>query len=172
MSWRFSPCLRAAIACAVFLWLSPPAGAQETSPAAPPDYTRLADPEIAAQLQLTDAQRAQIAQLLQNAHDALSTPDQDQRDQQTAEVDSQLAEVLNPEQKQQFTTLPGQAKLRFNFRDQNWVEVLDWFAAQAGLSLVVNQRATRHVHLQRYEIVFADRGSTYSTGSFRRGSSP
>ena len=37
---------------------------------------------------------------------------------------------------------PGQAKLRFNFRDQNWIDVLDWFARQAGLSLVVNEPPT------------------------------
>ena len=30
-------------------------------------------------------------------------------------------------------------KLRFNFRFQKWADVLDWFARQAGMALVMDQ---------------------------------
>ncbi len=118
----------------------PPAPSTPTSPA--PDYARLVEPAVAAELELTDAQRAQIVQLLQERTEAQANPDQDQRDQQRAAIDVKLGELLTPEQQQGFSALPGQAKLRFNFRDQNWIDVLDWFARQAGLSLVVNEPPT------------------------------
>ena len=85
-----------------FFGFAGPAAAQPAATDATPDFTRLANPELAERLQLTDEQRAQIAQLLQRRADAQANPDQDQRDQQQAEIDSQLADVLNAEQKQRF----------------------------------------------------------------------
>ena len=117
-----------------------PSTAQPPVPAGPPpDYTRLVEPAVAEELELTDPQRSQIVQLLQQRSEAQANPDQDQRDQRRAAIDEKLAAVLTPEQVQRFQTLPGQAKLRFNFREQSWLDVLTWFARQAGLSLVVNE---------------------------------
>ena len=137
MSCRFRLRLGAAVICFVML-LSIPLRAQEPSAGSAPDYTRLTDAAVAAELQLSDEQRAQVARLLQQRTEALANPDQDQRDQQRSEIDAQLAELLTPEQQQRLGSLPGQGKLTFNFRDQKWIDVLDWFARQAGLSLVVN----------------------------------
>ena len=49
-------------------------------------------------------------------------------------------------------------KLRFQFRFQPWKDVLDWFAQQADLSLVIRMTiAPGHVQLQRHPRVHAGR---------------
>ena len=47
--------------------------------------------------------------------------------------------MLNETQRAKLATLAVEQKLRFNFRDQKWADVLDWFARQAGLALVMDQ---------------------------------
>ena len=49
-------------------------------------------------------------------------------------------------------------KLRFSFRFQPWKDVLDWFAQQAGLSLVMDAPPQGHVQLHRRSRVHARRG--------------
>ena len=71
----------------------PPAPSAPTSPA--PDYARLVEPAVAAELELTHAQRAQIVQLLQERTEAQANPDQDQRDQQGAGNRCETRRVVN-----------------------------------------------------------------------------
>ncbi len=92
------------------------------------DYTRLAHPSVADQLELSDEQRSAVAQLVnQRANELASAPPQ-QRQQILAASDQKLAALLNDSQRAKLTTLASEQKLRFNFRFQKWADVLDWFA--------------------------------------------
>ena len=103
------------------------------------DYSRLAHPEIADQLELSDEQRASVARLLNERAEAIVGAADDQRAGVIKASDAQIAALLNDDQRAQLVTLTTTQKLRFNFRDQKWVDVLDWFALQAGLTLVMDQ---------------------------------
>ncbi len=103
------------------------------------DYTRLAHPDVADQLQLSDEQRASLARLLNERAEAVAEAADDQREQIAKASDAQLAALLTVSQRAKLAELATTQKLRFNFRDQKWVDVLDWFALQAGLTLVMDQ---------------------------------
>ena len=60
------------------------------------------------------------------------------RPQVIAQSDKDLSAVLNDEQRVLFAKETAEPRLRFNFRFQRWADVLDWFAKQADLSLVLD----------------------------------
>ena len=68
---------------------------------------------------------------------AAATPDK--RAEILASTDQKLAALLNEGQRAKLAALAETQKLRFNFRFQKWDDVLDWFARQAGLALVMDQ---------------------------------
>ena len=102
------------------------------------DFTSLVHPEIAENLQLTDPQRTQIANLVaeQTAKTAAATDAE--RPAIVAEYAAKLKALLTPEQVAKLADLPELRKLQFNFGSQNWEDVLRWFAKQADLSLVMS----------------------------------
>jgi len=118
---------------------APPA---ESTPAASPadnapDYARLAEPRIADALQLSDEQRAKLAGLLDERTQALAAPEAE-RAKRLEEVGGKLAALLNDEQRARFAQLASEPRLKFSFRFQRWADVLQWFAEQADLSLVLD----------------------------------
>ncbi|MCP4194619.1 MAG: hypothetical protein GY768_28765 [Planctomycetaceae bacterium] len=102
------------------------------------DFRRLAQSEILDQLNLSDEQRIKLAELQQAQAQALTVQNVEDRTQRLSDLTTQIQQLLTAEQQKQFRALPGNAKLTFNFRQAKWLDVLDWFARQAGLSLVAN----------------------------------
>jgi len=105
---------------------------------------RLVHPEVAAELGLDDQQRAKIQELLAQRSEISASPDAadpnaaDKKTQLIA-IDQQIRNLLNPDQLKKWSNDGPTNNLRFQFREQPWGEVLDWFARQEGLTLVMNQ---------------------------------
>ncbi len=115
---------------------APPAAAKAV--ASKLDYARLADPEVAAQLNLTDEQRTKLQELLKKRNEALSQAEAADKAKIAAEQDGTIAALLTEEQRAKLAQIRPVPKLRFNFRFQRWAEVLQWFANEADLSLVMD----------------------------------
>ena len=135
-------CARFVVACwltACLLLLSTSASGQQPQQVAPDfDYTRLAHPEVASRLNLTDEQRVQIVQLIDARAVAVGQAKVEDREKVTADSNQMLFGILTKSQQARLLSLTVQQKLRFQFREQKWNDVLSWFATQARLSLVVN----------------------------------
>lgn len=102
------------------------------------DYARLIHPDVADLLGLDDAQRAKIQSLLQQRLDVQNqaTPE---KPADFATIDQQIRETLTPEQWKAWSETPPEQKLRFQFREQSWGDVLQWFARQDNLTLVMDR---------------------------------
>lgn len=117
----------------------------ETKPAAklldsrgqPASYALLAHPSIAERLKLTDQQRAKVAELMTERSEAMAKAGSKDRAKVLEECEAKLAGVLTDEQRSQWSKTPPEPLLRFNYRFQRWVDVLEEVAKQAGLSLVL-----------------------------------
>ena len=103
------------------------------------DYLRLSQPSVAEHVQLTDAQRAEITQLLTARATQLSQASAGERPAVIAATNQKLAGLLTAEQRERLSTLPATRALYFQFVEQTWPEVLTWFAEQSDLSLVMNE---------------------------------
>ena len=101
-------------------------------------YTLLARPAYAERIKLTDAQKAQVAAILAERAELLAKTPEAQRPGVVAQIEQKLAGVLTDEQRAQWLQVPPEPLLRFNFRYQKWIDVLEWLAKQAELSLVLD----------------------------------
>lgn len=105
-----------------------------------PDSASLIHPEVAERLSLDDAQRATLQQLLQaRAEASAAAPDATAKAKVMAESELRILAVLTDEQRKKFMEAPAQAKLMFQFRELKWDEVLNWFARQQDLTLVMDR---------------------------------
>ena len=102
------------------------------------DYTTLTEPEIANRLALSDEQRAASARILDERVRALVEAEADQRAGIIADSNKKLSELLTDEQRTVLEGMSTAGKLRFNFRQQKWPDVLDWFSGQAELALMMD----------------------------------
>ncbi|MFN9750049.1 MAG: hypothetical protein ACK57U_01535, partial [Planctomycetota bacterium] len=102
------------------------------------DFTSLAHPETAENLQLSDPQRTQVASLVAELAAKTSAAAEAERPAIASEYAAKLKALLTPEQLVKLAELPELRKLQFNFGSQNWEDVLRWFAKQADLSLVMS----------------------------------
>ncbi|MBL9124612.1 MAG: hypothetical protein JNG90_13335, partial [Planctomycetaceae bacterium] len=114
-------------------------------PAAPPSLrlaspTRLADPLVARKLELSKEQQAEIARLVAERDAALTASDEAGRPAVEARSDEQLLAVLDDDQRLRWQRLARDEvrRLKFSFRFQPWADVLEWFAEQSDLSLVLD----------------------------------
>lgn len=129
-------CQRFTLCCVILLWTVIAPGslsAQGTT-----DVARLIHPDVADQIGLDDAQRAKIQTLLQQRLELKSQATPDKPADFTA-IDKQIQETLTPDQWKAFQEAPPEQKLRFQFREQNWADVLQWFARQDNLTLVMDR---------------------------------
>ncbi|MGD9646727.1 MAG: secretin N-terminal domain-containing protein [Pirellulales bacterium] len=103
-------------------------------------YGRLADPIVQRELDLTAEQKQTISQLLGERSAALTQAAAVDKPGIVARVEAELAAVLTDEQRARMATIePADTRrLRFSFRFQPWADVLNWFAEQADLSLVLD----------------------------------
>ena len=109
------------------------------SPFAAEQVSRLVHPEVAAELGLDDQQRARIQMLLGQRMEASASPGTAETTQQLIAIDQQIRDTLSADQWKTWTEDSPASSLRFQFREQPWAEVLDWFSRQEGLTLVMNQ---------------------------------
>ncbi len=103
-------------------------------------YRLLNDASVAEELKLSVEQQTQIKQIIEEHEAALSqAPDAD-RATLLADAEKQLNEVLDADQRARWANLlhDQRVRLRFSFRFQPWTDVLEWFAEQADLSLVLD----------------------------------
>lgn len=104
------------------------------------DVTRLAHPDVAERLSLEDPQRAAIQQLLMTRAEAIAKAGNNAEKQTvSSEFRKQIIAVLNDQQRQLWTSLKPESRLRFQFREMKWDDVLAWFANQEGLTLVMDR---------------------------------
>ncbi len=116
---------------------APAVGSAPPADNGPPlDFSKLAEPAIAERLQLSDEQRARVAALLTERTTAADAAKQAEKAKVLEESDQKLAGVLNEQQLADFKK--PEPRLRFQFRFERWEDVLNWFAQQADLSLVLD----------------------------------
>ena len=101
------------------------------------DLNRLLHPEVAEDLGLDDTQRSTLQTLVQEKSAAIAEAP-DNAAAISAEYAAKILAVLTPEQRTQLEEGKVATKLKFNFREQKWDDVLEWFARQDGLSLVMD----------------------------------
>ncbi|QDT05529.1 Bacterial type II/III secretion system short domain protein [Rubripirellula lacrimiformis] len=101
--------------------------------------SRLVHPDVADELGLGDVQRAKIQSLLAQRTEINVSSDAADKNQKLIAIDRKIRDTLNADQFKKWTTSGPTSELRFQFREQPWGEVLDWFARQEGLTLVMNQ---------------------------------
>ena len=105
-----------------------------------PDVASLVHPDVAERLSLVDTQRAEVQVLLQSRAEALGAPgDKSSKDRLKADFAKKILAVLNDEQRAKFNEAQSTKKLMFQFREMKWDDVLDWFATQQDLTLVMDQ---------------------------------
>ena len=104
------------------------------------DITRLIHPDVADKLSLTDAQRAEIQKNIQEKATAVAAATElAEKAKIAAEFDQKALTQLTDEQRALFANLEPLKKLKFQFRDMKWDEVLAWFAEQQDLTLVMDR---------------------------------
>lgn len=120
----------------VGLWLipTPPVQSQQIA-----DYTALGESAFAQRLQLSDQQVAEVKKILAERRAAIIEAEPANRASVFDDANRKLAEILTASQKQRFAELVVGGKLRFSFQSESWPEVLNWFAGQAGLALVMDE---------------------------------
>lgn len=120
----------------------PAAEAPAAAALQPGMFERIADPAAAAVLKLTDEQTAKIATLRTERAETLSKAAPADIPKTIQDFDEKVLALLTVEQRAQLAAAPvevkAEPKLRFNFRFQRWSDVLEWFAEQADLSLVLD----------------------------------
>lgn len=104
------------------------------------DVTRLIHPDVADKISLTDAQRAEIQKGIQDKTSAVaSAAEPSEKAKIASEFDQKILAQLTDEQRAMFANLEPLKKLKFQFRDMKWDEVLAWFAEQQDLTLVMDR---------------------------------
>ena len=105
-----------------------------------PDVARLIHPDVAERLSLVDTQRAEIQKLLQSRAEAVVAPaNASNKAAIKADFNAKILALLTAEQRAKFLESPIPKKLMFQFREMKWDAVLDWFAGQQDLTLVMDQ---------------------------------
>jgi type II secretory pathway component GspD/PulD (secretin) len=104
------------------------------------DLAKLVHPDVADRISLTDPQRTEIQKLLQSRAEALaSAKDTPAKEAARREFEEKILALLTPEQKELFASLSPSQKLTFQFREMKWDDVLQWFAEQQDLTLVMDR---------------------------------
>ena len=118
----------------LYLYVPPALIAQE------PDLASLVHPDVAERLSLVDVQRSAIQNLLQSRAEELARQtDKTSKDKVNADFSKRILAVLNDQQRSKFIETQSPKKLMFQFREMKWDAVLDWFASQQDLTLVMDQ---------------------------------
>lgn len=104
-------------------------------------YGQLLYDDLADRLGLTDAQRLEVQRIMtERAQTLANAAKEDVAEQEKiiAESEQKLEQLLTPEQKRIWPKVFEQKHIRFNFKFQNWEQVLQWFADMVGKMLVMD----------------------------------
>ncbi|MGL6227402.1 MAG: secretin N-terminal domain-containing protein [Thermoguttaceae bacterium] len=104
-------------------------------------YGQLLYDDLADRLGLTDAQRLEVQRIMTERAQALANAakeDVAEQEKIIAGSEQKLEQVLTPEQKRIWPKVFEQKHIRFNFKFQNWEQVLQWFADMVGKMLVMD----------------------------------
>ncbi|MGL4593358.1 MAG: secretin N-terminal domain-containing protein, partial [Thermoguttaceae bacterium] len=101
-------------------------------------YSKLAHPSVAARIGLSDAQRAEVQRLLILRSQELAKFPESEWTNVIQQSEAKLAAVLTPAQQTLWPKIFESRLIRVNFKLQRWSDVLQWFAEQAGLQLVMD----------------------------------
>ncbi|MDR1959033.1 MAG: hypothetical protein LBQ54_08325 [Planctomycetaceae bacterium] len=101
-------------------------------------YSRMAHPSIADRLGLDDEQRAKVQVIMAERAQQLAKAPKDQWNAVAAESEKRLEAVLTPAQQANWLKVLNEKTIRFIFKYQNWEDVLNWFADQVGMQLIMD----------------------------------
>ncbi|GHT37644.1 hypothetical protein FACS189427_10850 [Planctomycetales bacterium] len=87
---------------------------------------------------LTDEQRAEVQRLLTLRSQDLAKAPEEKWAEVIEQSELNIADILTPAQKVLFPKVFNEKTIRIAFRMQSWADVLQWFAEQAGLQLVMD----------------------------------
>ncbi|MDR3183673.1 MAG: hypothetical protein LBT89_12290 [Planctomycetaceae bacterium] len=100
--------------------------------------TKLAHPSVAVRLALTDGQQEEIQKLIIERSQLLAKAPESDWNKIAEENEKKLEAVLTPAQKTLLPKVFSEKTIRINFKLQSWADVIQWFAEQAGLQLVMD----------------------------------
>jgi len=101
-------------------------------------YSRLAHASVAQRMGLDDAQRTKVQTIMTEYAQLLAKAPRDQWKALAAENEKKLEAVLTPVQKANWLKVINEKTIRFTFKYQSWADVLQWFAEQVGMQLIMD----------------------------------
>lgn len=101
-------------------------------------YSRLLYPSVATRVGLTEAQNQRINELMTDRAQKLAQAPKEEWNKITNESEAALKAVLTPEQDERFQRGIGQKTIVLRFSKEKWADVLNWFASEVGLQLVMS----------------------------------
>ncbi|MDR3232188.1 MAG: hypothetical protein LBT46_00725 [Planctomycetaceae bacterium] len=104
----------------------------------PVSLTKLAHPSVAARLGLTSEQQGEVDKIILERTQLLAKAPEADWTKIADENEKKLEAVLTPAQKILLPKVFSEKTIRINFKLQGWADVIQWFAEQAGLQLVMD----------------------------------
>ena len=101
-------------------------------------YSRLLYPSVATRVGISEAQSQRINELMVERAQKLAAAPKEQWNQITEESEKALKAVLTPEQDERFQRGITQKTIVLRFSKERWADVLNWFASECGLQLVMS----------------------------------
>ncbi len=101
-------------------------------------YSRLLYPAVATRVGLSDEQNRRINELMTERAQKLAKASKDEWNAITLESEKALEDVLTPEQNERFKRGITEKTIVLRFSKERWADVLNWFASECGLQLVMN----------------------------------
>ena len=101
-------------------------------------YSRLLYPSVATRVGLSEAQSQRINELMTDRAQKLAAAPKEQWNQITEDSEKALKAVLTPEQDERFQRGITQKTIILRFNKERWSDVLNWFASECGLQLVMS----------------------------------
>ncbi|MBQ9371915.1 MAG: hypothetical protein IJU03_06970, partial [Thermoguttaceae bacterium] len=101
-------------------------------------YTRLLYPSVATYIGLSDDQNRRISEIITERSQKLAAAPKEEWTAIIQENEKQLQAVLTPEQDERFTRGITQKTIVMRFNKERWSNVLNWFATELGLQLIMS----------------------------------
>ena len=101
-------------------------------------YAQLLYDSVATRVGLSGAQKERVNQIITERSTKLAEAPSDQWDAITLESEKALQAVLTPEQDERFKRGISQKTIVLRFKNEKWANVLEWFAAECGLQLIMS----------------------------------
>ncbi|MDO4587102.1 MAG: secretin N-terminal domain-containing protein, partial [Planctomycetia bacterium] len=100
-------------------------------------YSQLLFPHMAELVGLSDSQKMEVERLMTERSKSLGAAKKEDWNKIVLDSESALKAILTPQQAERFKLGQIEKKIVLRFNKENWKDVLDWFAAEVGLQLVM-----------------------------------